>query len=106
MACVVGTVYLGGGGSPADEGEVWRDAYESVDRVLYWPFALSAGVLDTADPWFRAALDELHLSPQVTTWTTPEGHDRNLEPFDLLHVGGGNTFVSCTTFAATDSFTP
>jgi len=90
---MVGAVYLAGGGSPADEGEVWRDAYAGVGRVLYWPFALRAEMLDTSDGWFRTALHELGLSPEVTTWTTLEGQDSfDLESFDLVHVGGGNTF--------------
>lgn len=90
---VSGTVYLAGGGSPADEAQVWGATYAGVARVLYWPFALGAEMLGTSDGWFRAALHELGLSPEVTTWTTLEGHDSlDLESFDLVHVGGGNTF--------------
>ncbi len=90
---MAGTVYLAGGGSPADESEVWRDAYAGVGRVLYWPFALEGAMLGTSDGWFRTALRELGLAPEVTTWTTLEGHDSvDLKSFDLVHVGGGNTF--------------
>lgn len=34
------TIYLGGGGSAAQESQVWQRALRDVDRFLYWPFAL------------------------------------------------------------------
>lgn len=88
-----GAVFLGGGGSPDDERDVWRWAYTDVERVLYWPFALSGEILATADAWFRGALASLHLAPEVVTWTDLAIRDgRELADFDLLHVCGGNTF--------------
>lgn len=92
---MAGTVYLAGGGSPADESEVWRDAYAGVGRVLYWPFALEGAMLDTSDDWFRTALRELGLAPEVTTWTTLEGHDSvDLESFDLLVVTPSGCWIT------------
>lgn len=87
-------MFLGGGGTPVDEQNVWREAYSQVESVLYWPFALTEPLLDTADQWFRAALTSLELTAsQVATWTSLEGHSAaELGRFDLLHVGGGNTF--------------
>lgn len=88
-----GSVFLGGGGSPDDECDVWRAAYTGVQRVLYWPFALPADRLSTADRWLRDSLASLGLPAQVTTWNDLDGRDpRELPRFDLLHVGGGNTF--------------
>ncbi|MEJ7651748.1 MAG: Type 1 glutamine amidotransferase-like domain-containing protein [Nakamurella sp.] len=88
-----GPVFLGGGGSPADERDVWALAYAGVERVLYWPFALSGNILSTADQWFRSSLASLDLHPEVVTWTSLAGrHGDELGEFDLLHVGGGNTF--------------
>ncbi|MGI8418607.1 MAG: Type 1 glutamine amidotransferase-like domain-containing protein [Nakamurella sp.] len=72
---------------------MWRFAYAGVHRVLYWPFALNGDILDTAGDWICDALRSLGLTAQVTTWTSLEGRDADeLEAFDLLHVGGGNTF--------------
>lgn len=72
---------------------MWRSAYAGVQRALYWPFALSGDILDTADSWMRDSLLALGLSAQVTTWASLEGRDSNeLAAFDLLHIGGGNTF--------------
>lgn len=88
-----GAVFLGGGGSADDERDVWRSAYTGVERVLYWPFALTADMLSTADRWLHDSLASLGLTAQVTTWATLDGRDpRDLPGFDLLHVGGGNTF--------------
>lgn len=94
MGFVTGTVFLGGGGTPDDERYVWLEAYSGVERVLYWPFALTEPILDTADSWLRAALTSLKLAPaEVTTWKSLNGHDpAEMDRFDLLHVGGGNTF--------------
>lgn len=94
MRSVAGTVFLGGGGSPADERNVWYEAYWQVESVLYWPFALTGPILGTADHWFHAALTSLDIAAaHVSTWMSLEGHSgTELGNFDLLHIGGGNTF--------------
>lgn len=90
---MVGTIYLGGGGSPQDELSVWTDMLKQVNRILYWPFALSGGMLDGADGWLRANLAERWPSIAVATWTELDDHEpEDLCEFDLLFVGGGNTF--------------
>jgi dipeptidase E len=62
--------------------------------ILYWPMALDQDMLGGAEAWLReslAALGAAHLP--VTTWTTFEGHSPDqLSAFDLLFIGGGNTF--------------
>jgi len=40
MAHVRGTIYLGGGGSAADEAALWRAMLAGRSRIIYWPFAL------------------------------------------------------------------
>lgn len=91
---MVGTVYLGGGGSPQDELSVWADMLKEVNRLLYWPFALSGGMLDGADGWLRANLVERWPAIAVSTWTELDGHEpEDLSGFDMLFVGGGNTFT-------------
>lgn len=90
---MLGTIYLGGGGSPEDELLVWADMLQETKRVLYWPFALHGEMLESADSWLRGSLAERWPSVQVSTWTKLDGHaPEELAQFDMLFVGGGNTF--------------
>jgi len=34
------SIFLGGGGSVRQEDAVWREAFDGVGSVLYWPLAL------------------------------------------------------------------
>lgn len=90
-----GGVYLGGGGSARDEERIWRLAFAGSPRTLYWPFALPDGpLLRGATDWLTGSLDELGLTAQVETWNALAGHQpTELDGFDLLFVGGGNTFA-------------
>ena len=102
---MLGTIYLGGGGSPDDELPVWTDMLQGAPRILYWPFALSGDMLKGADAWLRGNLTGKWPSVHLSTWTTLNGHSpEELVHFDMLFVGGGNTFdllehVMCHGFA-------
>lgn len=102
---MLGTIYLGGGGSPDDELPVWTDMLQGAPRILYWPFALSGDMLKGADAWLRGNLTGKWPSVHLSTWTTLNGHSpEELAHFDMLFVGGGNTFdllehVMCHGFA-------
>jgi len=64
-------------------------------RILYWPFALPAAICDTADTWLRSNLDRLGAAYQLDTWTSLDDHRPSgltRDQFDLIFVGGGNTF--------------
>ena len=62
-------------------------------RLLYWPFALEGDLLAGADGWLRRQVAQLGSSVEIWTWTTLEGKSpTDLDGFDLLFVGGGNTF--------------
>lgn len=90
---MLGTIYLGGGGSPDDELPVWTDMLQGARRLLYWPFALSGDMLEGADAWLRGNLTREWPSVRLSTWTTLSGHaPGELADFDMLFVGGGNTF--------------
>jgi dipeptidase E len=66
----------------------------SCRRLLYWPLALEGDMLAGAETWLRDQLAQRGSSAQVQTWTTLEGKDpADLGDFDLLFVGGGNTFL-------------
>lgn len=88
-----GTLYLAGGGSPEDERQLWREMLENRRRVLYWPFALSGDILDSASEWLRTHLTAVRADVDVTTWVSLTDHKPSeLAEFELLFVGGGNTF--------------
>ena len=90
---MTGTVYLGGGGSPEDERELWLRMLPAARRVLSWPFALSGPMLAGARDWLAEALDRHGFAGDLEVWTTLQGHHAaELSAFDLLFVGGGNTF--------------
>jgi dipeptidase E len=90
---VSGSIYLAGGGSAADEALLWSRMLAGRPRILYWPFALTEMMLDSADRWLRDRLADHLPDPAVSTWRTLDGHSPDeLLDFDLLWVGGGNTF--------------
>jgi dipeptidase E len=90
---VTGVVYLAGGGTAADEAPLWHEMLKRNQRLLYWPFALTGPALASAQDWLTGSLNELGLTVELETWTSLEGRDPfDLASFELLFVGGGNTF--------------
>nr|WP_275588411.1 Type 1 glutamine amidotransferase-like domain-containing protein [Microlunatus panaciterrae] len=62
-------------------------------RILYWPFALSGRMLEGAEAWLRDQLARRSSGADLVTWPSLESHSVDeLTTFDLLFVGGGNTF--------------
>ena len=91
---MAGVVYLGGGGTGQDEALLWGKMLAGCQRLLYWPFALEGGMLAGAETWLRDQVARLGFSVEIRTWTALEGkHSADLDGFDLLFVGGGNTFL-------------
>lgn len=87
------TTYLGGGGTAQQEAALWAPMLARRPRVLYWPFALGDDMLPGAESWLRGSLEEFQRGIDVTTWLTLDGHDQaELEAFDLVFIGGGNTY--------------
>jgi dipeptidase E len=90
---VTGIAYLGGGGTGGDEALLWDEMLEGCRRLLYWPFALKGAMLADADAWLRDQISRRGSSAEVVTWTTlGRKKPAELDGFDLLFVGGGNTF--------------
>jgi dipeptidase E len=86
-------VCLGGGGSLLDERQVVEPALKRTSRALYWPFALPSTMVAGAIDWLNGQLGTLGADLDVTVWRDLAGHDPSeLGDFDLLLVGGGNTF--------------
>jgi dipeptidase E len=63
-----------------------------VARLLSWPTALSGDLLRGAETWLRTSLRS-RPPVEVTTWLDLSAHrGEDLGSFDLVFVGGGNTF--------------
>ncbi|WP_195909213.1 Type 1 glutamine amidotransferase-like domain-containing protein [Microlunatus sp. Gsoil 973] len=63
--------------------------------MVYWPFALPAEMLASAEGWLRTHLDLLGVGYQLDTWQSLGDHapsELDTAQVDLLFVGGGNTF--------------
>jgi len=85
-------IYLGGGGSPADEAAVWRLFLRPGRRVVAWPWALPDSQHEMAELWLRRSLAPYDV-PRVDLWRDVAEHTvDDLDVDDLVFVLGGNTF--------------
>jgi dipeptidase E len=85
-------IYLGGGGSPDDETQLWQEFLAPGLRVVYWPFALARERFSAGRRWLVQALEPWD-GVGLETWTDLHEHDpAELAEVDVLFVGGGNTF--------------
>lgn len=90
---MTGTLYLSGGGPAHDEEAMWRTMLAGNPRILYWPFALPAAMLAGAHEWLTETLAQFDFGGTFEMWTAPSEHEHaELCEFDVLLVGGGNTF--------------
>jgi dipeptidase E len=91
---MTGALFLGGGGSGADERLLWLEMLTAtVRRIVYWPFAQAAERHPEAEAWLQDAVANIAADTDVETWSTLcERDPAELASFDLLFVGGGNTF--------------
>ena len=89
-------IALGGGGGASDSlllDEVFATWIGSQGRLLYWPVALR-GIrsFESCLEWITATFAPLNVSP-ITMWTDLSEHQvSELEQFDAVYIGGGNTF--------------
>jgi len=85
-------VYLGGGGTPADEAAVWRMFLRPSRRVVCWPWSLPPSQHEMAELWLRRMLAPYDV-PKVGLWRDVADHTVDeLDPDDVIFVLGGNTF--------------
>jgi dipeptidase E len=90
-------VALGGGGGTADSrllDEVFAKWIGSRGRLLYLPCALR-GIrpFQSCLEWITATFAPLKVN-QITMWTElSEHHVCELDQFDAVYLGGGNTFA-------------
>src|SRR6476660_3481039 len=89
-------VALCGGGGASDSlllDEVFATWIGSQGRLLYWPVALRGiRTFESCLEWITATFAPLNVSP-ITMWTDLSEHQvSELEQFDAVYIGGGNTF--------------
>lgn len=90
-------VALGGGGGAIDSrllDEVFATWIGPRGRLLYWPVALR-GIrpFPSCLEWITATFAPLQVN-QITMWTDLcEHHADELDQFDAVYIGGGNTFA-------------
>lgn len=86
-------MYLGGGGTADDERPVWEAALAGCHTVLYWPFALPVAAHAESLFWLDRQLAPFG-SFGIEMWSTLGPADpAALDRYDLLFVGGGNTYA-------------
>jgi len=86
-------IYLAGGGSADDERAVWSAALAGRRSVLYWPFATPVSAHADGLYSLEGALSA-HGRFDVEMWSTLGDADLDaLSGYDLLFVGGGNTYA-------------
>jgi dipeptidase E len=89
-------IALAGGGGAEDSrflDEVFASWIGSQGRLLYLPIALR-GIRPFAScfEWIRSTFKPLNIT-RITMWTDlPEHRVDELEEFDAIYIGGGNTY--------------
>jgi dipeptidase E len=85
-------LYLGGGGTPADEAAVWRLFLRPSRRVVCWPWSLPPSQFEMAELWLRRMLAPYDVA-KVELWRDVADHSVDeLDAEDVVFVLGGNTF--------------
>lgn len=88
-----GGVFLGGGGSVDDEAALWDEFAKNGYRVLYWPMALPFEQHVSAEQWLRGSLAPRGYFDMVMWSSVADHRSEELVGFDLLFIGGGNTYA-------------
>ena len=84
-------MFLAGGGDENQSFEVDRDFTNRVKNVVYIPLAYEKDpAFHNCKKWFRSVMNKFGVE-NITTITNLD-QDFNLEEFDGIYIGGGNTF--------------
>lgn len=89
-------IALGGGGGAKDSRllDEWFVSWiRPQGNLLYWPFALRGiRTLESCWDWFTTTFTNLNIR-NISMWTGLSEHQTGeLEMFDAVYIGGGNTF--------------
>ncbi len=85
-----GKLYLSGGGYADQTYEADKIAFEGVKNVLYIPFAWDDSSYLSCKDWFEEMIS-MHNIKDYHIMTNPY-ENINLENFEMIYIGGGNTF--------------
>ena len=99
-----GKVALAGGGGANDSrllDEVFATWVGSHGKLLYWPMALRGiRLFPSCLEWITTTFAPLNVT-DITMWTQLSEHKASeLEAFDAVYIGGGNTFNLLTELKA------
>lgn len=83
-------IYLGGGGSAADESQLWDMAFLPGQRVAVWPFAQPVEKQADTVKWLRTSLLS-RARFDIIQGDAPE--NSSLQNADVVAIPGGNAFV-------------
>lgn len=87
---MVGKIYLGGGGNEKIAFEVDDNFFKDINSVLYIPIAWPNEDFKSCLKWFLN-MSSLHKKLKIKMWKGEE-KTPNLDKFDSIYIGGGNTF--------------
>ncbi|MDX9953104.1 MAG: Type 1 glutamine amidotransferase-like domain-containing protein [Anaerolineae bacterium] len=90
-------IALAGGGGASDSlplDQVFARWVGTQGRLLYWPVALrGTRPFQSCLDWIRATFEPLGIT-NITMWTELSEHQaRELNEFDAVYIGGGNTYA-------------
>ena len=100
-----GKVALGGGGGAKDSvllDAVFAGWLGTHGRLLYWPIALRGyTAFDSCYAWLTSTFAPFQLT-DITLWAELAGHHSyELDRFDGVYIGGGNTYALLAECLAT-----
>lgn len=88
---MTGEIVLGGGGNEKEDFEVLQYFSNGLKRVLYIPLAFPVDNYDGCLKWFKSYFKRFDLDDKVTMITNLDSKI-DLNNFDGIYIGGGNTF--------------
>ena len=85
---MTGKLYLSGGGT---ENFLWRHIFKDVKSIVYIPLAWPNDDFQSCLKWFKS-LNTKISQLNIDMLTNPKKQSFNLSKYDLIFIGGGNTF--------------
>ena len=86
-----GRLYLSGGGSLDQTYEADKIIFQNIENILYIPFAWEADLTyESCRTWFEELINKYNIKNYRMLKNPFE--DVDLRVFDLIYIGGGNTF--------------
>ncbi|MAF36736.1 hypothetical protein CL622_06485 [archaeon] len=87
---MVGELILGGGGTEEEALEVNQYVTQDVNKVLYIPLAWKDSDYESCLQWFTPLMSKFNITD--IAMVTDTSKDPLLDTFDVVYIGGGNTF--------------